>query len=219
MKGGIMNSHTPNGWRILTILAVCFAITACTSKSGVRPQQVASLPRVTKILIAPPVIEYKDVKNNSIMEVPQEDQDRLCRALTAAIFDELASKGINSSGVVGSSATCQPSPNSFELYRIAKTQKGARKEHDEQTLSVFLKEVGEVPVLFLRSRFYVGPGFSYAPVSGFRMESYRMVLDAYLFSPVESEPVWQHAAQLRVAPQDAEDFYKNIVKTLLKPIQ
>jgi hypothetical protein len=210
------------GWSILTILVICFTITSCATKSTIKSQSVASSQQVQvkRILVAPPVIEYRDVNNGAAMEVPQEDRVRLCRALTTAIFDELSRKGVSSSGVVEPSAICQPSPDIHELYRIAKTQKNDRNEREEQMLSIFLKNVGETQVLFLRSRFHIGPGGYWNPINGaIASGSSRVVLDAYLFSPVERGSVRQYAAQDHMTPLDVEYSYKDIVKTLLGPIQ
>lgn len=204
----------------LAALALCCALAACATEPVARQHPATLVPRTTKIVLAAPIIEYRDINNGAALNVPQEDHNRICRALTTAVLDEAARKGIEVSGVGGAAAICDPSPDCNELFRISRMRKTDRAEHEKQALADFLKDVNGSQVLFLRSRFYIGPGGFWNPINGaIASAGSRMVLDAHLFSSDMDTPLWQQTVQVRVSPGEGGDHFRETVKLLLETLQ
>jgi len=208
-------------WSGLALVVSCLLLTECATTPTIQNRQNTYLPGLTRVVLAPPLIEYRDVEGNNPRDVPQSAHDRICQGLTSAICDCFARKRIEVSGMSTPSALiCQPTGEPLEAYRVTKMDESTLSEREREMLSNFLRAAGGSHILFMRSRFYIGPGGFWNPMSGaIAAGTSRMVLDAHLFSTDDKRTVWKQAAQVRVSPETDNQYLATAVAMLLDTLE
>lgn len=146
-------------------------------------------------MVAPPLIEYRDVKTNNSQDVEASEQTRLASALLDLVLDKLRANGFSARALLPTELTAlPPSATTWALC--------------DATTSFRL--------VCLRGRFYVGPGFVYEPVFGtLRSSASRIVLEARLVSGAQPHELWEQAVQIRESEHVSREKLTNAVDVLL----
>jgi hypothetical protein len=207
-----------NTYYLIVVLVLLFT-NACTTSTTIERPKSPVQQNLGMIIIAPPLVDYRNVKNNAVMDVPLEDYVRHCRMLTSAIIDELIIKKKKFRKVDDQGNTCSTSVNYSEIYRLSKIPISDRKAHEQRQLSEWIENDDGTHILFTRARFYVGDAGFWNPLTGeIASGNSRLVFDGHLFSRTEGSLVWDSVKQLRISPDSREKFFKMIVRDLLEPL-
>jgi hypothetical protein len=219
-KGEFMKKNNLVRWYGLALVVSYLLLTGCATAT-VQNKQNTYLPGLKRVVVAPPLIEYRDIESNNPKEVSQSVHDRICQELISAIRDCFAHKSIEVSGMSGSLPhTCQPIGGTFEVYRITKMDRSTLSERERELLSNFLKATGGSHILFVRSRFYIGTGGFWNPFGGqIAAGSSRTVLDAHLFSTDDKKIVWKQTAQVRESPDSDKQYLTTAIAMLLDTLK
>lgn len=150
-------------------------------------------------MVTPPLIEYRNVRTNDLLEATAEDRARVEGAVGELVIDQLKANGFTA--------------RLFTADEIARLQNKANGW-------ALCDEPVALRLFCLRARFYVGPGAFWEPLSGaIARGGSRIVLEGRLTSGAEPRIVWTQTAQVRESTDVSRAMLNDTVEVLLKTLK
>lgn len=212
---------------LMTLLKGSFLIclvlvTSCASTQVVKKPIDVYVPSSTKIILAPPLIDYVDATTAKTLDFPEEDIDRTKNTLIATILECFSHKGIVIHELKDPSDLWIGQDNSIQkLYALTKMDSTKLSDSDRKILVNLCTAMNCTDLFFMRCRFYVGPGGYWDPIfsGAIGSDTSRVVFDAHLFSIKGNNCTWKQSTQVRTSPDSGSEALKEAVAGLLSTLK
>jgi len=184
---------------VISILGwLCMGLAGCATPVA-KPASDTFVDRSVEIVVASPLIEYRDVHTNNPIEATVEDRERVETAVGELVRDQVKANGF--------------------AVRFLTADERALLPRDA-TGWLLCDESAQWRLLCLRGRFYVGPGVFYNPFSGeIKRGGSRLVLEARLLSGADHRLLWAQTAQVRETTGVSRGALKEIVEVLFTTLK
>jgi hypothetical protein len=202
------------------VLTIIFA--GCATTPVVSQRDSGSVSGVTRIVIAPPIVEHIDAATGNILPQDENIIAELRSALSTKVRSELSDKQIATLDLseIPDADLAALSEDLGHTYRTIKRHSTELDAPQEDQLSWIAATAHASHLLFCRCRLYAGPGGFWDPMSGaIASGSSRIVFESHLYNILDKKVVWTQSAQTRASPDTGISNISTIVPLVFNTLE
>ena len=206
--------------RAVVGLALILSLSACVATPVAQRDVPTSLEPTVGIVIGPPTIEYRDVESDLPRSVSVDHRERVVATIETLLEAELRAKGFAARRMTPDEiGQLQLERTAGGLFEVARLRKQGVAPAIQEARDRVRKAFPAGSIFSVRSRFYLGPGAFWEPMSGqIRSSSERVLFEGRLIAPDQDRVLWEQAVQIRESLNVSESTLKDMVQMLLNTL-
>jgi len=203
------------------VLLGAFLAGGCATTPVVPTQSTERISGVTKLVLAPPMVEYIDANTGNHLPQDERTDPEVRSVLVTGFRSELAKKQVamtEVSEILDVNVTL--TEDLGLIYRTIKQHSAPLETAQQEHLSWLAAKTGSSHLMFCRCRLHIGPGGFWDPFTGaIASNSSRVVLECHLYDLQNKRVVWTSAAQVRASPSKGRTRIATMVPLVLETLE